>query len=518
MEKIELNQEFKKALDLIENTAQNVFITGKAGTGKSTFLEYFRSTTNKKVAVLAPTGVAALNVGGQTIHSFFKFKPDITLQKIKKKSNKKIYKKIDIIIIDEVSMVRADLLDCIDKFLRLNGKSSQLSFGGTQMVFIGDLYQLPPVVTGKEREMFRTYYKSVYFFDAKVFDAFPMEFIEFEKVYRQKDKQFIDLLNKIRNNSVTDKELGLLNQRVGAEFESNKKSKYSIYLTTTNKMASQINEQYLNELKTRSYSYKAIVEGNFEQKYFPTDRNLRIKSDSQIMLLNNDASKRWVNGTIGKIIDVKSKKKEQDIIIVKLSNGAIEEVSPHKWEIFHFRLNEKTHKLETEVVGYFIQYPMKLAWAMTIHKSQGKTFDMAIIDVGRGTFAHGQMYVALSRCISLDGIVLKQPIQKRHILMDWQVVRFMTKYQYNLSEKSISLEEKIGLIKQAIENKIFLEIVYLKSNDEKSKRTIKPCNVGEKTYLNKPFMGVEGFCLKRKSERVFRVDRILKMRLVKKSA
>ncbi|MBI4655863.1 MAG: AAA family ATPase [Elusimicrobia bacterium] len=511
---IEINNEFKKALELAENTSKHIFITGKAGTGKSTFLEYFRDNTSKKVVVLAPTGVAALNVKGETIHSFFKFKPDITLEKIKKHKGKSanIYKKIDAIVIDEISMVRADLLDCIDKCLRLNAKTSGMAFGGVQMIFVGDLYQLPPVVVGKEKEIFRFYYQSPYFFDARIFDGLPMEFVEFEKNYRQKDEQFINLLNKIRNNSISDRELSIINTRLNAPVPENKNLSYTVILTTTNQTAMRINEAHLEKLSARMYTYKALVMGSFEKSSFPTDDLLKVKVGAQVMLLNNDAQGRWVNGTMAKIVDIKSNK-ERDIIFVKLAGGEIEEVLPYKWEIFHFRINEETGNLQTEVAGNFIQYPLKLAWAVTIHKSQGKTFDRVIIDLERPTFASGQMYVALSRCRSLDGIVLKQPVKKSHILMDWRVVRFLTKYQYELSEKSLPLKEKINIITQAIKNRDLLEIIYLKSNDEKSKRVIKPQNVGEKMYLDKTFIGVEAFCLKKKDNRVFRVDRILEMKV-----
>jgi len=519
-ESIEFNTEFKKALELLENTNKDVFITGKAGTGKSTFLNYFRKTTQKKVVVLAPTGVAAINITGETIHSFFRFKPDITFSKIRKfkEEGKNIYKVIDTIIIDEISMVRADLLDCVDRFLRLNGKNYYLPFGSIQMAFIGDLYQLPPVVTRREKLMFQKHYQSPYFFDAKAFHNFPMEFIEFEKVYRQKDRRFIDLLNKIRTNTITDIELNLINKNIGEKFKNDGNSQYSVYLTTTNKMATRVNEQYLNKLKTKLYSYEAEIRGEFNYKYFPTNYELKLKKKAQIMLLNNDTYGRWVNGTLAKIIDIKNEaKKNYNAIVVKLDDGRTEEILPYKWEIFHFSLNEKTEQIETKVVGHFVQYPLKLAWAVTIHKSQGKTFDRVIIDIGRGTFAHGQMYVALSRCKSLEGISLKKPITKKNIFMDWKIVKFLTGYQYQLSEDSLPLREKIRIIKEAIENNCLLKIVYLKSNNQKSMRVIKPYNVGNKKYLGKPFVGVDSYCSDRKSDRVFRVDRILEMNLVGKN-
>lgn len=512
---IEINEQFQKALDLMENTQKSVFITGKAGTGKSTLLQYFRSKTRKKIVVLAPTGVAALNVQGETIHSFFGFRPDITIQKVKKlsKEDARIYKELDAIIIDEISMVRADLLDCIDKFLRLNAKHRKQPFGGTQIIFIGDLYQLPPVVSAKEKEMFATRYKSQFFFDADVFSALSgqMEFIELEKIYRQKDDKFINLLNEIRNNTITDESLALLNSRVGAEFSTSTNG-YSIHLTTTNEMATKINTQHLNALKTKIFTYSARVSGKFEKSSFPTDEILQLKIDAQVMLLNNDSYGRWVNGSIGKIVEIEQTDDDEDVIIVKLSDGRTVDVSPHKWDIFHYTFNKEKNLIETEQIGSFIQYPMKLAWAVTIHKSQGKTFNRVVIDLTRGTFAGGQVYVALSRCTSFEGIVLTKPVKKGHIFMDRKIVDFLTKYQYKLSERDMPLEEKIKILENAIKKKSSLEILYLKPNDEKSRRIIKPLNIGNKSYAGKNFLGVTAFCTKRQENREFRVDRILEMK------
>ncbi|MBI5078560.1 AAA family ATPase, partial [Candidatus Saganbacteria bacterium] len=484
------------------------FITGKAGTGKSTLLQYFRENTNKKIVVLAPTGVAAINVRGETIHSFFRYKPDINLDKIKKikfkKGQKNIYKEIEAIVIDEISMVRADLLDCVDKFLRLNGKKSRLPFGGLQMIFIGDLYQLPPVVNGEERHLFKEHYKSEYFFDAKVFEKIEMEYVELEKVYRQKDEGFIGLLNAIRNNTAGETELAALNAGCAPDYKPSKD--YSITLTTTNKMASEINAAHLSRLPGKTEVFAGEITGEFELKQLPTDLELKLKSDSQIMLLNNDSMGRWVNGTLGKI-----KKIGKDEIIVELRDGRLEAVGRFEWEIFHFELNRDSGRLESEVIGSFVQFPLKLAWAITIHKSQGKTFDHVIIDLGRGTFAHGQLYVALSRCTGLKGITLKQPVKKQHIFMDYRVVKFVTAYQYALSDKKCPVDDKIMIINEAIKSGAKLKITYLKARDEKSRREIIPVEIGEMTYKDKSFLGIKAFCLKRSEDRVFRVDRILEM-------
>ncbi len=510
--KIELNQQFKKALELMEKTS-NVFVTGKAGTGKSTLLDYFRNNTKKKIVVLAPTGVAAINVKGQTIHSFFGFKPNISLSGVQRKypkdDKKNIYSKLDAIVIDEISMVRADLLDCVDKFMRLNGKTKELPFGGTQMIFIGDLYQLPPVVTGEERILFRTDYQSPYFFSAKVFENFKMELLELNKIYRQKDSEFIDLLNSIRNNSILPEGLEKLNAKLDLAFQSNDEDFY-VYLTTTNSMAETINQEKIEKKAGKLYFLQGNISGNFDSKYLPTAKDLLLKIDSQIMLLNNDPLGRWVNGSIGKIISID---KQERIIRALLNNGKTVEVEPHTWEIFNYSYDAEAKKIKSKIVGSFTQYPLKLAWAITIHKSQGKTFDKVIIDIGSGTFSHGQIYVALSRCTSFEGIILKKPIQKKHIFMDYRVVKFITGYQYNLSEENFSLEEKTRIIKEAIKNKTPLEITYLRANDTKSQRKIHPRRVGEMEYQGVKYLGIEAFCLLRREERVFRVDRILEMKV-----
>ncbi len=512
--KIEFNEQFQKALELMENTSRNVFITGKAGTGKSTLLDYFRTHTKKKIVVLAPTGVSALNVRGQTIHSFFGFKPNVTLNSIKrlKGGQKNIYKELDAIVIDEASMVRADLLDCIDKFLRLNGKKKK-PFGGVQMMFIGDLYQLPPVVTAKEREFFDIYYKSPYFFDSLVMKEIDMEFIELEKIYRQKDEDFIAILNAIRNNSITEKELDILNQRYDPEFIPDPRDFY-IWLTSINSAAEKINREHLSRISSPLITYHGSLSGDFSEDSLPTQIDLQIKKGAQVMLLNNDSHFRWVNGSIGRIIDIIGQKDDADIILVELNTGEVVDVLPYRWELFNYYFDKDKNTIESEVVGSFTQYPMKLAWAVTIHKSQGKTFDKVVIDIGRGTFASGQVYVALSRCIRLDGIVLKKPLEKRHIFMDWRVVKFLTQFQYKLAEDRCPAEEKMDLIKMAIKTGKKIEIVYLKNNDTKSRRIISPLFVGEMRYGGKTYLGMEAFCHLRNDTRVFRIDRILDIREV----
>jgi len=507
---IEINDQFRRALEVMEDTDRNVFVTGRAGTGKSTLLEYFRNTTKKSVVVLAPTGVAALNVKGQTIHSFFRFKPGITPDRVKRlhssKDSESVYHKLDIIVIDEISMVRADLLDCVDRFLRLNGPEADKPFGGIQMAFIGDLYQLPPVVTSSEKEVFQSLYETPYFYSARVFDFLEMEFVELEKIYRQHDEQFITLLNGIRNNSITEERLELLNRRYQPEFEPPPDDFY-IYLTTTNKLAEEINSRRLAGLKGRLYTFTGSIEGDFGQEYLATKIDLQCKVGAQVMMLNNDTEGRWVNGSIGKITDITQNRKGEDIIVAELADSDEVEITPFTWEIYRFFVDGG--QLQSETVGKFTQYPLMLAWAVTIHKGQGKTFDRVIIDIGSGTFAHGQMYVALSRCTTLEGIILKKLALKKHIWTNYQVMDFLTRYQYQKAEAAQPVNGKIEIIKKAVEDRTSLEIVYLKPSDEKTTRVVRPESVGEMEYRGKKYLGMRAFCLKRNEERTFRIDRIL---------
>jgi len=512
---IEINAEFQRALFLLEKTNRHIFITGKAGTGKSTLLDYFRSHSKKKLVVLAPTGVAAVNIQGETIHSFFHFMPGVTIKEAKEIASRfkktKIYQELEMIIIDEISMVRADLLDCIDVFLKTVRKNS-LPFGGLIMVFIGDLYQLPPVVASCEKEIFKTHYRSPYFFDSKVFqellfgkDKMQIELAELEKIYRQKDDQFIRLLNNIRNRSITDEEIRILNR----QFQPEIKAKHDyIYLTSLNKQAEEINQRNLHLLKTPARRYLAEIEGGFAEKDYPTERNLILKKGCRVMFLNNDTGNRWINGTTGEVVETK-----KDKVIVKIDNGETVVVKPYLWAIYKNYYDERTKSIEKEVIGSFLQIPLLLAWAITIHKSQGKTFDKVIIDVGRGTFTHGQMYVALSRCQTIDGIILKQPLKKSYILMDYRVVKFLTSFQYKKSEEKMPVKDKEALLRKAAREKTKLEIVYLKSKDEKSKRVILPLKVAKMEYLGFEYVGLEAFCYLRNENRIFRVEKILEIKL-----
>lgn len=514
---IEINEMFRKALDVMEHSNRHIFITGRAGTGKSTLLDYFRKTTRKKIAVLAPTGVAALNVQGQTIHSFCRFKPDVTLDKVRKISKKKesLYKKFDAIVIDEISMVRADLLDCVEKFMHLNGRNPKKWFGGMQMIFIGDLYQLPPVVTSSEKDIFTTQYETPYFFSSHVFNspAFDMEFVELDKIYRQTEEDFIYLLNAIRNRSATDEDIARLNQNCNPHFIPPDDDFY-IYLASTNDLAYVRNQEKLQNLSGKIFRYQGLLEGEFKRSYLPTDEVLELKIGAQVMLVNNDRKGRWVNGTIGKITNIKREKSSSDRLVVELQNGDVVEVEPYTWEIFKYKYDDRLQKIYTETIGSFMQYPLRLAWAITIHKSQGKTFDKVIIDIGRGTFAHGQVYVALSRCTNFQGVILRKEIKKGHIRMDFKVIKFLTRYQYQKADEKLSYKDKYEIIQEAIRKRNDLEIVYLKTDDTKTKRRIRPESIDMMEYMGKTFEGVSAYCFKRQDYRVFRIDRMLELKAV----
>jgi ATP-dependent DNA helicase PIF1 len=523
-ERVEINDRFREALDLMENTGRHIFITGRAGTGKSTLLEYFRETTRKAAAVLAPTGVAALNVRGQTIHSFCRFKPDVTLEKVKKLPRSRsrgaappdLYRRFEAVIIDEVSMVRADLLDCVEKFLRLNGPHPRRLFGGLQMVFIGDLYQLPPVVTSSERELFAgRHYETPYFFSARVFQdpAFALEFVELEKIYRQTEEDFIGLLNAIRNRSAGEAELDRLNFRYDPDFVP-PEDEFYITLTSTNDLAFERNREKLDRLGGETFVYQGYIEGDFERSSLPTDERLELKVGAQVMLLTNDPKGRWVNGSIGRVARVLREKGEDDIIRVELQDGSSVDVGPNVWELFRYGLDPDTKQLVSDPVGAFTQYPLKLAWAITIHKSQGKTFDRVVIDFGRGTFAHGQAYVALSRCTSFEGLVLRKPIRRGHIRLDWEIPRFLTRFQYRKADERMSYARKKALIGEAISEGRDLEILYLKPDDTKRRRRIHPESIERLEYSGRSFEGLVAYCYTREDTRHFRIDRILELKVL----
>ncbi len=408
----------------------HVFITGKAGTGKSTLLGHFRDTTEKNCAVVAPTGVAALNIHGETIHSFFGFKPGISPEEIRENPpTKKLlkYKKLDVLVIDEVSMLRADLLDCVNAFLQVVRKI-ELPFGGVQCVFIGDLYQLPPVVRQDEREALAERYGAPYFFCADVtrvlFEENEIAFIELDKVFRQRDERFIEILNAVRDRALTREHLALINSR--CQPSPAKVDTASLFLTATNAQADAINQRNAEALSGPPHIYEGMLEGDFPRKDLPTDYSLNLKPGARVMLLNNDPAGRWVNGSLGEVEELHDRVAE-----VALDGGATVTVEPFAWTMYRSVYDKPARVLRQERVGGFMQLPLRMAWATTIHKSQGKTFDTLTIDLSRGMFAAGQLYVALSRCRTLEGITLTHPLQMSHLMLDYRCVRFLSALRHS---------------------------------------------------------------------------------------
>lgn len=420
-ENLDLNDKFKLAIDVMENTNLSVFVTGHAGTGKTTLEKYFTANTKKKIIVLAPTGVAALKAGGQTIHSFFQLPPKIIDKSdIKRVFHSVLIQKLDMVIIDEVSMCRADLMDGIDYALRVNREIDE-PFGGVQMVFVGDLFQLPPVVEKEAREVLRKKYPTPYFFSAKVFDDLGIKYVELSKIYRQIDIQFIELLNRIRDKRHTEEDLKLLNTRV-RKITARSRLDGAIVLTTTNHLASTINQDRLAKLPGREYSYKAIITGKFDISAYPTDTDIRLKEGAQIILIKNDPDKRWVNGTLAKVAELSNDSIQVDI------NGSTHKIRMESWYKIEYQYNEQEDKVESKIVGTFEQFPLRLAWALTIHKGQGQTLDKLVLDLGHGAFTHGQVYVALSRCPSLNGITLKRPIIHSDVIFDKRIYEFRERF------------------------------------------------------------------------------------------
>lgn len=446
------NKEFQDALQLITHTRQSVFLTGKAGTGKSTFLKYICNHTKKKYVVLAPTGIAAINAGGVTLHSFFKLPfrpmlpddPDLSLSHGRifeffkyPKEKRKIIAEVDLIIIDEISMVRADIIDCVDRILRVYSGNMRLPFGGKQLLFVGDVFQLEPVVPSDQKEILSLFYASPFFFSARVFKDINLVPIELQKVYRQTDPVFINVLDRIRNNADRKQELDTLNGRYFPSFEPQNEDMY-ITLATRRDQVDFINEKKLAELPGEEYVSVGKIEGDFPESSLPTQLNLSIKEQAQVIFIDNDYERRWVNGTIGMVSGID----ENGNVYVLLESGVEHLVEPTSWRNYKYKYNEKERRIEEEIVGTFEQLPIRLAWAITVHKSQGLTFSRVVVDLTGGVFAGGQTYVALSRCTSLEGLVLKSKISSRDIFIRKEIVEFSQIFNNQaLIEKSLKESE-----------------------------------------------------------------------------
>lgn len=464
MAAIQDNQDL--AFEIINYTSKNLFLTGKAGTGKTTFLKKLIRETKKKVTVVAPTGIAAINAGGMTLHSFFQlsgrpFVPDYNVPNIQEYAldrytlfknarvtgNKiELYKEVELVIIDEVSMLRADMLDAIDEVLRHYRNVKNKPFGGVQMLFIGDLFQLPPVMPDHEWRILSPYYKTPYFFSAKVFENDPLIKIEFKTIYRQSEQRFIKLLNKVRNNQLEYEDFEELNERHGNQFSYDDNV---ITLTAYNRSADEINNRELNQLDSEIFKYNALVKDDFNEKSYPTDVNMQLKVGAQVIFIKNDSSpqKRYVNGSLAKVDFLTNE--EVHVTLATSGNKII--VEKEVWKNIKYEFDRVEDKIEEKEMGSFTQFPLRLAWAITIHKSQGLTFDKVAIEAG-SAFATGQVYVALSRCTTFDGITLLSRLSPQSIQTDSRIREFTETETSEMELENIVAKEKPIFLAQQLYN------------------------------------------------------------------
>ena len=451
------NPEFQNLWSLIQQTQQSVFLTGKAGTGKSTFLKYICAHTKKKFVVLAPTGIAAVNVGGQTLHSFFKipFKPLLQndpeyaprmIEKTLRFSKDKIrlIKELDLIIIDEISMVRADIIDHIDRVLRHFTRNNREPFGGKQLLFVGDIFQLEPVVTRDMYEILRREYNRMFFFNARVFNQLGLIPIELVRVYRQEDGPFVALLDRVRAGKASNEDIAILNSRVNPNVTE---SDFTITLATRRDTVDVINDERLNNLKTPEITFQGAIDGDFPDNLLPTSLELTLKQGAQVIFIRNDKENRWVNGTIAKVAHIDTGK-----VIVEMEDGQQHTLEQEQWANVQYTYDVKKNVVVENVLGTFTQYPIKLAWALTVHKSQGLTFNNVIIDFQGGAFTGGQTYVALSRCTSLEGITMMRKLSQRDIIVNPAVIEFSRHFNNQQSiNQALQQEQARVLYRNALQ-------------------------------------------------------------------
>ena len=435
-ENIDLNNaDFQNLWNMVERTHRSVFLTGKAGTGKSPFLRYICAHTKQKYVVLAPTGIAAVNVNGQTLHSFFKlpFKPllpddpDFAFSRLKKtlkykRDKVKLIRNLDLIIIDEISMVRADMIDFIDRVLRFYSGNNREPFGGKQLLFVGDIFQLEPVVTRDMREILRRYYKQFFFFNAHVFSSLGLIPIELRKIYRQNSSEFISMLDRIRVNHATTADLRLLNSLV-EDISEKTDDEFVVTLATRRDTVDAINDEHMEALESEEFVFNGEISGTYPDNDLPTQKDLSLKVGAQVIFIKNDYDGRWVNGSLGIVTHL-----DENEVKVTLEDGNEYDVEKESWQNILYSYDDKEKKVVEDVQGVFTQYPVKPAWALTVHKSQGLTFNRTIIDFSGGAFSSGQTYVALSRCTSLEGITLLKPLSERDIIVNSAVVEFSKRF------------------------------------------------------------------------------------------
>lgn len=504
---LQFDAKAQQFLDSALESSDSVFLTWKAWTGKTTLLQHFLATTEKQCVVLAPTWVAALHVWGQTIHSFFQFSTWVTIAEAEKKARARLredgelFSMLDVLVIDEISMVRADMFDCIDRYLRIV-KMSPEPFGGAQLILVGDLFQLAPIVSSKERVFFSQTYASSYFFSAHVVvqDGFRFSYVELERVHRQEDNEFVRMLNGMRVNQTVQADLDALNTRVVSDWSIDE---WTMFLAAKNKTVDEINIQQLIDLPWEPRVFTWYKSSGFSASYFPTAPRLTLKVWAQVMFVVNGEER--VNGTLWKVVAMDE---EEEIVSVQIFDGPVVDVWPHTWKVTEYHVSEDEEWLQSEEVGSFTQLPLKLARACTIHKAQWKTFERLIVDV-EWMFAHGQAYVALSRCRSLEWLHLVTPLQLKDIKTDWHIVKFFQQLHLQSQMQQLSHDNKMQLIKQAIDQQNDLSVTYMNGKGEVSERTVTPMRVWKRNYRWFSYIGVLWDCHETNKQMVFDVEKIL---------